>query len=53
MGEGDPGNCLAPGPGAGVRSLLAGRHTGAGTRLEPFLYQVRQFHNRSQPKGPK
>ena len=23
------------------------------TRLETFRYQVRQFHNRSQPKRPK
>ena len=29
-GEGPLGNCLEPGPGAGARSLLAGRPTGAG-----------------------
>jgi hypothetical protein len=23
------------------------------TRLEAFMYQVRQFHNRSHPKRPK
>ena len=27
--------------------------TNTRTRLEAFMYQVRQFHNRSHPKRPK